>query len=278
MTRTKVKTKHNKKRNTAFLYEALVREIAKSVINKEPRRNDFITSLIKEHFVLGGEMSRELELYRTLSTIKSLDPYTAEKLIQETKYAHQKINKNKLFIEQSKLISKINKNLSKNVFSNFVPNYKSLATISQIFNDDLSIKNKVLLEKELLEKLTSSEDLNENKQKPITNLVYRTFIKKFNEIYGTTLLEEQKNLLQKYIVSFDDNRVQLKIFLNEELGRLKTLVKESLGQEDVSSDSNMINKTKKVLSVIENFKSKPFDKTMLIQVLKIQNLVKEIKS
>ena len=87
-----------------------------------------------------------------------------------------------------------------------------------------------------------------------------------------------KNLLQKYIVSFDDNGVQLKIFLNEELGRLKTLVKESLGQEDVSSDSNMINKTKKVLSVIENFKSKPFDKTMLIQVLKIQNLVKEIKS
>ena len=94
----KTKTKHNKKRNTAFLYEALVREIAKSVINKEPQRNDIITSLIKEHFVQGGEMAKELELYRALGATENLDSYTAEKLIQEAKNAHEKINKKK-FLE-----------------------------------------------------------------------------------------------------------------------------------------------------------------------------------
>jgi hypothetical protein len=274
----KAKTKHNKKRNTAFLYEALVREIAKSVINKKPQRNDFITSLIKEHFVKGGEMAKELELYRALITTNDLDTYTAEKLIQETKHAHQRIDKKKLFIEQSRLISKINRNLSRDVFSNFVPNYKNLATISQIFNDELSVKNKVLLEKELLNKLISEAGLSEGKQKPITNLVYRTFIKKFNESYSTALLEEQKMLLQKYVTSFDDNGIQLKLYLNEELGRLKTLVEKSLNQEEIAEDSEMVGKTKEVLGILESFKSQPFNKEMLAQVLKMQSLAKEIVS
>ena len=272
-----IKAKHNKKRNTAFLYEALVREIAKSVINKQTKKNNFIVSLVKEHFIQGTELARELGLYKSLSETNNLDSQTAEKLIQEAKRMHEKVDKKKLFIEQSRLISKINRNLSKNVFSNFVPNYKSLATISQIFNDEISVKNKVLLEGELLKKLTSAEDSSQ-KQTPTTNLVYKTFIKKFNEAYGGTLLEEQKSLLQKYVTSFSDNGIQLKIFLNEELSRLKKLVKESIKQEEINTDSDMVEKTKKVLNIIESFKSKPFDKEMLTQVLKIQDLAKEIKN
>jgi hypothetical protein len=272
-----IKAKHNKKRNTAFLYEALVREIAKSVINKQPQRNNFIISLVKEHFTQGTELAKELELYKSLNETSELDPHTAEKLIQEAKRVHDKVDKKKLFIEQSRLISKINRNLSKNVFSNFVPNYKNLATIAQIFNDDVSIKDKVLLENVLLEKLTSTENSNQ-KQTPTTNLVYKTFIKKFNEAYGGTLLGEQKRLLQNYITSFNDNGVQLKIFLNEELGRLKKLVKRSINQEEIKDDSEMVEKTNKVLNIIESFKSKPFDKEMLTQILKIQHLTQEIKN
>jgi len=273
-----IKTKHNKKRNTAFLYETLVREIAKSVINKQPERNNFIVSLIKEHFTKNTELAKELELYKTLNEINELDPNTAEKLIQETKKAHYKIDKKKLFIEQSRLISKINRNLSKYVFTNFVPNYKSLATISQIFNGDLSVKNKVLLEKELIKKLVSSKSSNPNAKVPNTNLIYKTFIKKFNKTYGESLLKEQKSLLQNYIASFNDNGIQLKIFLNEELGRLRKVVKESIELEEINSDSDMLEKTNKVLDIIEEFKNKPFNKEMLTQILKIQTLTREIKN
>jgi len=273
-----MKTKHNKKRNTAFLYETLVREIAKSVINKQPERNNFIVSLIKEYFIKNTELSKELELYKTLNETNELDSSTAEKLIQESKKAHHKIDKKKLFIEQSRLISKINRNLSKQTFTNFVPNYRSLATISQIFNDDVSVKNKVLLEKELIKKMISSKDSNPDIKVPNTNLIYKTFIKKFNETYGESLLEEQKSLLQNYITSFDDNGIQLKLFLNEELGRLRKIVKESIKLEEIFSDSEMIKKTNKVLNIIEEFKSKPFDKEMLTQILKIQTLIREIKN
>jgi hypothetical protein len=44
------KIKHNKKRNTIFLYEALVRELTKATVEKNPRRRKTILNIVKEHF------------------------------------------------------------------------------------------------------------------------------------------------------------------------------------------------------------------------------------
>jgi len=269
------KKKHNKKRNTAFLYEVLVREITKSIIAKDLQKKNIIISIVKEHFITNTELGKELQLYRTLASPQNVNDTVAEKLIQEVKKEHKKINKKKLFIEQSRIISKINKSLSKDVFSNFVPNYKNLATISQIFNDDVSVKNRVLLEAELLTLISEKEGISSNKV-PISNLVYRTFLKKFNKTYGEALLQEQKAILQSYVLSFDDNGLQLKVFLNEELGRLKGVINKALISQDINSDESMCERTKKVLGLIESFKDKPFDKNMLTHILKIQSLAQEI--
>ena len=64
--------KHNKKRNTAFLYETLVREIAKSVIDKQPERNNFIVSLIKEYFTKGTD---RYVVNQPLNLLKLADKY-----------------------------------------------------------------------------------------------------------------------------------------------------------------------------------------------------------
>ena len=97
----------------------------------------------------------------------------------------------------------MNKAFAKSVFSSFVPNYKNLATISQIFGDKMTIKNKILLEQEIVDEMT------EEKQKvnmpSIDKLVFKTFVKKFNDSYGTSLLKEQKRVLNEYILSFSDN-------------------------------------------------------------------------
>ena len=270
------KKKHNKKRNTAFLYEALVKEVAKSVIEKDLQRKSLLVSIIKEHFNNQTHLGKELQLYRTLASSEDMEANVAEKLIQEAKKEHQRIDKKKLFVEQSRVISKINKTLSRDVFSNFVPNYKNLATISQIFNDDVTVKNRVLLEAELLKVMTSENNKNQNKL-PVSNLVYRTFLKKFNETYGDELMQEQKSLLQNYILSFNDNGLQFKVYLNEELGRLRKIISEALNKEEIKLDDSMKEKTETVLNLIENFKNKPFSKSMLTQVLKMQNLAKEIE-
>ena len=45
-----MKLKHNKKRNTAFLYEALVKEITKAVMDKDVYKKDALVGMVKEHF------------------------------------------------------------------------------------------------------------------------------------------------------------------------------------------------------------------------------------
>mgnify|MGYP003119638628 CR=1 FL=1 len=272
-----MKLRHNKRRNTAFLFEVLVREMTKSVVEKQLDRKAKIVSIIKEHFGGGTELAKELSLYKTLMSTSELNERVAEKIILEVKRVYTSLNRNKIFDEQSALISKINKDLSKSVYANFVPNYKSLATIAQMFNSEVSAKTRVLLEETLIKRMTREEKAEEAMPR-ISNLTYRTFVKKFNKEYNHKLHEEQKHLLNNYISSFSDNGIGLKLFLNEELGRIKRALKESLLADEINSDPSMVEKTKKVLDLLESYKQERIDKKTLHEILKIQNLVREIQT
>ena len=71
--------------------------------------------------------------------------------------------------------------------------------------------------------------------------------------------------------------IQLKIYLNEEVDRLKNVISESIEYEDIKADPEMINKTNKVLEVIKEFHSKQIDGNLIKKVLKIQSLAREIQ-
>ena len=268
--------RHNKKRNTAFLYEVLVRELTKSVVRKDAERKNKILSILKEHFNKDTLLYKELQFYKDVVSSSGFKKDYAEKFVNYLKMEHEKIDRQKLFEEKNVIISKINKALSKSVYSNFVPNYKDLATISQLFDEDVTVKERVLLENTILEKITASTEEKQEMQ-PITNLAYKTFIKKYNDQYSD-LLEEQKQLLNHYIVSFSDDSLGLSIYLNEEIGRLKEIINSSLELEDVKEDPRMIEATGQVLKTIDEFRNNPINEVMIKKVLKIQNLVKEIQS
>tara|TARA_R110000824_G_scaffold180655_2_gene361161 strand:+ start:5254 stop:6087 length:834 start_codon:yes stop_codon:yes gene_type:complete len=270
--------RHNKKRNTAFLYETLINEITKAVISNDKKNIVKISNIVKKYFSSGGILKEEIDLYKTLAETSGLDKDTAEKLLSEVKRVYFSLNRDEVFDEQSKAIKDVNKTLTKDVFSNFVPNYKNLATISQMFSEKTPIKQRVLLEKKILENLTKQNNIDSDTLQPIDDIVYKTFVKKFNEKYSTSLISEQRELLNKYIVSFMDNGVELKIFMNEEAGRLKRAVSVSLGNNEIKHDAEMIKKTKNVLSLLERFKERQIDDQMLIKMLKIQDLVKEIQT
>jgi len=273
-----MKQKHNKKRNTAFLYEALIKEITKAVVEKNIELKNKIVFIVKESFKKNSFLYQELKLYKSLCDTYNLEPHLAERLIYEIRQEHSKIDRKELFMEQSALIKKVNSLLSKSIFSNFVPNYKSLATIYQIFNEETPIKKRILLENALVKKISSQLGDNELKVKPVDGLVYKSFVQRFNSEYSSKLISEQKELLNKYISSFLDNGIDLKIFLNEELSRLKKVVKRSLKLDDMKQDSEMASKAKKVLEVLDNFKEEKINKNLIMKVMKIQNLAKEIEN
>jgi len=91
-------------------------------------------------------------------------------------------------------------------------------------------------------------------------------------------LEEQKRLLNHYVTSFSNNNIELSIFLNEEIGRLREVLKLSLEMEEVKEDSQMIQSTTEVLKLIEGFSKVPINENMIKRVLGIQVLAREIQS
>jgi len=275
------KTKHNKKRNTAFLYEALVREMTKAVVSQDKERKNNIVDILKESFSSKRILGKELKLYQTILESTDLESVTAEKLLYKIREAYSELDEQEIYNAQSAVIDRINKEVGSEVYNNFVPNYKSIATVSQLFGADstaVGIKRGVILEQQILETITSSTtEESKTEMKPIDNIVFKTFTSKFNEVYGDDLLSEQKELLNRYILSFSSD-TDIKIYLNEELGRLHTALQTALNIEEVKSDQNMTESTNSVIKMIDEFKTQPVDKSLVEKVLKIQNLVHEISA
>ena len=270
-----MKTRHNKKRNTAFVYEALVREATVAILKNEHKKKDKVVSLIKKHFHGTSLLRRDLECYRSLYENQNLTEETSQKILKEARMQRMMIDPTGLFTQQTELIHDINKELSPTVYNNFVPNYKTLATIDQIFSQKTSPKNRIIMETEVISRMQGKQ-ISESSMDSIDNITYKTFVNKFNERYNSQLLAEQKDLLTHYIASFADNGLQLKIFLNNEIGRLKNKLKESCALEDIRKDKDMLKKTEQIIERLESFAKQDINETVLMTVLKTQALVEEI--
>ena len=267
--------KHNKKRNTAFIYEALVKEFTKAVLEADLPRKDKVMGILKEYFSKGTLLAEELQLYRTLLETKNVKSDLAERLLTETREARKALDEKPLFDAQSKVIAAINKNLGSEVWANFVPNFKTLASISSIFNTKAAVKQKVLFEQALIDRMTRRHEPHTEDLKSIDNLTYRSFIKKFNNKYSG-LLEEQKDFLNRYITSFADEGFELRVYLNEEIARLKSLISKTV--EDSTADTLIREKSQNVVTYLENIRKREFVTEDITKLLKTQALVKELAS
>ena len=270
-----MKIRHNKKRNTAFVYEALVKEATVAILKNDAEKRDKAIKIIKKHFKPGSVLRKDLDCYRSLCENQNLDRLTAEKILKEVKLQKRLIDPTGLFKQQTKLVHDVNKEVSPSVFKNFVPSYKSLATIMQIFSDKISPKDQVILENEIVQRmLVESKEVQHTEQ--IDSLIYKTFAAKFNERYDSNLLKEQKELLNYYVSSFADNGLELKIFMNEEISRLKQQLEKGKNIAELKKDNEMVNKTQKVIERLETFSKEDISDDVLLTVMKTQELVKEM--
>ena len=264
------KIKHNKKRNTAFLYEALVRELTKATMKKNNEKKKTIVSIFKEFFKPRSPLARDLKLYQNILQTKVDDKRLAEKIVFESRLERSAIDNKDLFNEQSALISRINKELSPEVFTNFVPNYKDLATLHQIFNNPrIEAKQRVLLEEAVISGMIIEEQEQKQRIDHIDNIVYESFTKRFNESYEG-LNTRQRDLLQAYIASVGDN-LEMKVYLDDEISNIKQELQESVELE-IFPDQK-----RELLDLVESFSDKEIGQQELTKILKIQQLLEESK-
>ena len=268
-----MKIKHNKKRNTAFVYEALIREGTSAILQKDESRCNKIVAIIKKHFKDGSVLKKDLECYKSLYESSNLSELDSARIIKEAKTQKNVIDSGVLFEAQTDLIHDINKEVQSSVFNNFVPNYKSLANIYQMFSDSTNPKDAVLLENLVIASMISVSNIKE--EESVDRLVIETFINKFNKKYKDELYEEQKTLLNLYIQSFVDNSVEFKTFLNEEISRLKTELSKATLRKDISSDEEMTTKANEILLKLESFNRTTINEKVLLTVLRVQSLIRE---
>jgi len=267
--------KHNKKRNTAFLYESLVKELTKSVVKKQDDRKQKIIKIIKESFYKGSSLDEDLQLYKSI--LENKDKMTkdfTDRFLFETKKDYNSIDRKSVFNSQTKLISQINQQLGASVFNNFVPNYKDIATVGSWFQDNKSnAKSRLIVETKVKSLLVPSTE-EKQEMKHIDNLTYKTFVDKFNKTYKNSLKENQKSLLVNYITSFSDNGVGLKIFVNEELQVIKHKLAEKLTEDTLVEEKK--NKLAKVASIVDDYKNHMLNEKMIKKLFYIQDLMEEI--
>ena len=275
-----MKFKHNKRRNTAFLYEILVRELVKSAMKKDEGRKKTTLDVMKRFFNADAPLGKELKVYKALYETTNLSAIDAERLLIEAKrtfFGTGFVTPEQVYDEQSQLIATINKKLSPSVFTNFVPNYKSLATIQQVFSKDVSIPNRIMLERKILDDLSAKKLIVEKKEDKvkINDLAIKTAVKIFNKKYEN-LSENQKILISKFLVKNEETEAELKLFVAEELSRIKNKLSSSLTIKEFQEDAIMKNKAQKTLFLIEEVLKNEIGEEEASLILKLQELEKEL--
>jgi hypothetical protein len=266
--------KHNKKRNTAFLYECLIRALTRAVIRENKDNQTKVKALLVEFFRKDKALYKDLEIYKSLLESKELPAEYSRRLLAETKKDFDSLDRKEIFNEQTKLISMINKQLGGEAFGTFVPNYKDLATIGMFLQQtDMSAKKRIMLEDNCIRYLGRSEKVL-TEMKHLDKLEFKMFTKRFNDTYEHSLLKEQKELLSNFITSFSDNGLGLKSYLNSEIGRLKKAVDTEIVE---TSNSSLLENFKKVRAKLDGYAQKPLNEAVIEEIFYIQDLLAEVK-
>ena len=130
----------------------------------------------------------------------------------------------------------------------------------------------MFLENKLLGLLSKPEQ-KKNAFPNINKLELKTFLEKFNKEYSESLNESQKELLNKYITSFQDDGLEMKTYLYLEVERLKEALSRHMKKETGESSRLSL-----VLEKMKNYSKKEIDKSMISEIIKIQSLIGELEN
>jgi len=280
-----MRIKHNKFRNTGVLFELLVRQIASDTL----ANTDSKAVKIVKKFFHNSEMAKEHKLYHTILTAPRLSEGKAEVLVNTTTELAKKLNKEQLLKEKYNLIKEVKKHYNlESFFKSKVNNYKTLAAAYTLFES--AMENKFVEPKQLvLNKLTllehiTKKQLVENKEseveqilakedKNVRILAYRMLIEKFNSKYST-LSDRQKAVLKEFINNIS-NPEHLKVYINENLNKVKTELTDLVNKVDDKTTQIKLNE---VITLIKPISAKSSVKDEhLVSLLQYQQLAEEIR-
>jgi hypothetical protein len=278
------KLKHSKYKNTAILFEILVRKLTSESLTSD---KSVTIDIIKKYFGKNTALSKELQLYNSLIKEQFKSEAKALDFIRSCKETHNRLNKSLLKRQRYNLVKEISNNFDFSHVSKIrIGNYKLLASVYKLFEYKESENPKQLLEcKDVIsnhiiiseQKKSLSDPILEKfkkQHKDIRLLTYKLLIDKFNKKYSDNLNEEQKNLLNKYITHVNDTTA-LKEYIRTIIPPIKKQLKEQIKKVDDKVTKIKVTKLSEMLCNVETMKV--IKESHVLSLLRYFDLIKELK-
>ena len=283
-----MKVKHSKFKNTAILFELLVKQITQEVLSNSTK--NISEKIIKEFFSSNKELAKELKLYNQIVKEKYSSIDDAKLFLEEVSKERTKLDENKLNKEKYNLIKTIKESYDLNKFlSSNLQNYKLLASVYKVFEAktmgrkveirDFIESNNTILEHITHKKISvkQADTLYESfkqQSEDLRLLTYKLLIENFNKKYSN-LDDSQKGLLREFINNVTNTSTFPKFIEEETKKVLANLVKESKGINDKVTKI-------KISEMIKLYKSDKFlkenqEKQVSVLMLTYE-LLKEVKN
>ena len=282
------KLKKSKIKNTGILFELLTRQITADVLAGKSTKS---VSIVKKYFNEKTELGKELQLYQILSEKNYNSENKANHLLDAVIKSRQKLSNSVLRREKYNLIKEIKESYNvTDFFSGRIPNYRILASISNIFQSETSqdqfkpdqivnskftvlehITNKKIGEQEIKDRVLKEYGKSD---KDLRLLAYEILVDKFNKKYKK-LDESQKDLLKHYISNIS-NTNSLRDYVDNEVTKIKKQL-----NVDLPKVSDKITKIKlaEAINQVENLtKGKIVSEKQVLTLMRYYELIKEIKS
>ncbi len=229
--------KHSKIKNTGILYELLMRQVSADVVSGN--MDSKALAIVKEHFVSGTEIQKELELYQLLVSHKFNSESKANTLIEAVLTARTRLNSAKLRKSKYTIIKEISQSYTVDgFFSSNIPNYVQYASVYKLFEDKMSgepsdpvdiSKCRHTLVEHICGKSTARLESRpkilvefEKQPEDIRLLTTRLLVDRFNQKYND-LTQKQKALLREFI---NNTQNSLKRYIESEIPSVRKELSE----------------------------------------------------
>lgn len=206
-----VKSGHSKKLNVGLLYEFLVRETSKSLVDGDSSRAHRAVSVAKRWFRSGTELNTEFRLINSLVRTTVSSESVASNILREAREAARTRNVDKLAVERKSLSREVERAFGQDAFEHNVEEYRAFATAQTLLDEwrkgdraDLGTiaKFEDSMTRWLLEDKRERSIGFMNSESPGTNrLLVRTMSKKIEEKYGRELDSVQKSIVRTCALS-----------------------------------------------------------------------------
>jgi hypothetical protein len=277
---------HNKKRNTALLYEFLVRTISSALVEGDKKKSSMALRILRKHFKPGSQLYKEFRLFNALLKTTVSTDGVATSILNEARNAAVSADISSLDREKSLLIRSINHMIQdENFYDQPIAEYRLYATIQTLLNEwrkptgTADIPSLANYEEQLREWLLSEKKKDDHvlidESPGTTRLLMKVMMKKLNEKYSNALNDDQREIIKAYAFSAaNEDQATIKKKLEEVRSELIESIEEYTTQK--SDNTFLVNKLQDAKSKILSESLDTVDDSVVSKLMLYSTLRQEL--